>query len=173
MTWFKLYCRCVHVTKSWHCPCNSSISMRSYHNLNFIKDLTRKYAFFWKVALVQVQQLGTDTRYKLEILHQCGKRVKTKSQKVLGANSYICRSYRGKTGRGALGESWIGLKLNWQTFWKYQNLEIWFSENFDNSCQNGSEQQFYFFINFTHKKKNRETTRIHEKCLEKKIKPIL
>ena len=26
--------------------------------------------------------------------------VKTKSQKVLGANSYVCRSYRGKTGRG-------------------------------------------------------------------------
>ena len=25
--------------------------------------------------------------------------VKTKSQKVLGANSYLCRSYRGKTGR--------------------------------------------------------------------------
>ena len=30
---------------------------------------------------------------ELEILHQCGKRVKTKSQKVLGANSYVCRSY--------------------------------------------------------------------------------
>ena len=38
--------------------------------------------------------------YELEILHQRGKRVKTKSQKVLRANSYICRSYRGKTGRG-------------------------------------------------------------------------
>ena len=25
--------------------------------------------------------------------------VKTKSQKVFGANSYVCRSYRGKTGR--------------------------------------------------------------------------
>ena len=111
MTWFKLYCRCVHVTKSWHCPCNSSISMRSYHNLNFIKDLTRKYAFFWKVALVQVQQLGTDTRYKLEILHQCGKRVKTKSQKVLGANSYICRSYRGKTGRGPFCLSRVNIRI--------------------------------------------------------------
>ena len=36
--------------------------------------------------------------YKLEILHQSIKRVKTK---VLGANSYVCRSYRGKTGRDA------------------------------------------------------------------------
>ena len=35
----------------------------------------------------------------LEILQQCDKRVKTKSQRVLGANSYVCRSYREKTGR--------------------------------------------------------------------------
>ena len=52
--------------------------------------------------------------YGLEILHQCGKRAKTKSQKVLGANSYDCRSYRGKSGRGGLFAphpfpSWIGL----------------------------------------------------------------
>ena len=52
------------------------------------------------VVLVQVQQFGTGTMYELEILHQCGKRFKTKSQKVLGANSYVCRIYRGKTGRG-------------------------------------------------------------------------
>ena len=35
---------------------------------------------------------------KLKILHQSVKRVN--SQKVLGGNSYVCRSYRGKTGRG-------------------------------------------------------------------------
>ena len=34
------------------------------------------------------------------MLHQCGKRVKTNSQKVLWANSTVSRSYRGKTGRG-------------------------------------------------------------------------
>ena len=38
--------------------------------------------------------------YGLKILRHCGKRVKTKSQKVLEANSYVCRSYRGKTGWG-------------------------------------------------------------------------
>ena len=38
----------------------------------------------------------------LEILHQCGKRVKTNSQKIFGADSYICGSYRRKTGRGGL-----------------------------------------------------------------------
>ena len=37
----------------------------------------------------------------LEILCRCGKRVITKSQKVLGANSYVCISYRGKSGRVA------------------------------------------------------------------------
>ena len=43
----------------------------------------------------QVQQFGTGTRYGLEIVHQFAKRVKTKSQKISGANSYVCRSYRG------------------------------------------------------------------------------
>ena len=55
----------------------------------------------------------TGNRYGLEPLHQCGKRVKIKSQKVLGANSQVCRSYRRKadTGRGAFwpSPSWIGL----------------------------------------------------------------
>ena len=44
----------------------------------------KKIHFFWGVVLVQVQQFGTSTRYGIEILHQSGKRVKTKSQKVLG-----------------------------------------------------------------------------------------
>ena len=52
------------------------------------------------MVLVEVQYFGTAFRYGLETLHQCGKRVKTKSQKVLRANSYVCRSYRGKTGSG-------------------------------------------------------------------------
>ena len=41
----------------------------------------------------------TDTRHNLEVLHQCGKRVKNKCQKVLGANFYVCRNDRRKTGR--------------------------------------------------------------------------
>ena len=40
--------------------------------------------------MVQVQSFGTGPRYKLEILHQSVERVKNKSQKVLGANSYVC-----------------------------------------------------------------------------------
>ena len=50
--------------------------------------------------MVQVPNFGDGTRYELEILHQCGKRVKSKCRKVLGTSSYVCRSYRGKTVRG-------------------------------------------------------------------------
>ena len=46
--------------------------------------------------------LLTDTKYELEILQQCGSRVRIKSQKVVGANSYIWRNQRGKTGYGGL-----------------------------------------------------------------------
>ena len=53
------------------------------------------------MLLVQVQQFGTGNRYGLEILHKCGKGVETKIHKVFGATSYVCRSYMGKTGRGA------------------------------------------------------------------------
>ena len=41
------------------------------------------------MLLAQVQQFGIGTRYGLEILHQSGKRIKTKSQEVFGANSYV------------------------------------------------------------------------------------
>ena len=53
------------------------------------------------MVLIQVQEFGTWTRYGVEILRKCGKMVETKTQKGLGANSYICRSYKEKTGRGA------------------------------------------------------------------------
>ena len=49
-----------------------------------------------------IKKYATGTRHSLENLHQYGKRVKIKSQKVFGATSYVCRSYRGKTGRGVV-----------------------------------------------------------------------
>ena len=59
-------------------------------------------SLFLRVGLGSSSIVANDTRYELEILDQCGIRVKTKSQKVLGAYSYFCRSYRGKTGREGL-----------------------------------------------------------------------
>ena len=56
------------------------------------------------MVLVQVQQFGNSTRYEIlnEILRRYDKRIETKSQKVLGDKSYVCVSYRGKTGRGPI-----------------------------------------------------------------------
>ena len=62
------------------------------------KDFTRKKTRGDSCGefLVQAQSFGIDTRYCHENLHQLSKKVKTKSQKVLGANSYVCRSYSEK-----------------------------------------------------------------------------
>ena len=68
---------------------------------------------FWREVLVQGQSFGTGTKYGLEILNPCSKRVKTKSLKVFGANSNICRGYRKKNGReGELFGSPIQNKVN-------------------------------------------------------------
>ena len=48
--------------------------------------------------MVQAQQLEIGTRYGLEILHQCGGRVKTKTQKISEANFYVCRETTGRRG---------------------------------------------------------------------------
>ena len=68
--------------------CDQNLVTLPFYNLSFKR-------------IDQGQLFGTGTRYGLNVLRHCGKRVKIKSQKVLGVNSYVCRSYRGKTGRGA------------------------------------------------------------------------
>ena len=56
------------------------------------------------------------TRYGLEILHQCGKRVKTRIQNVLGVYSNVSRSFRGKTVRGLFTPPTLNMvKIN--VFW--------------------------------------------------------
>ena len=88
--------------------------------------------------MVQVQWFGTGARYGLEILRQCGKMVKTKSQKVLSPNSYVCRGWRGKSGRGHFcPPSWIG--LIW--FFTFNKMSLILTES---SCQNNK----LFFMNF-------------------------
>ena len=66
---------------------------------SILKAFDQRNQFFEGWSLVQIQWLGTGTRYSVEILYQCGKEVETKIQKVSGANSYICKSYWGKSGR--------------------------------------------------------------------------
>ena len=75
---------------------NSNISMREV--IKIIKIRSEKY-FFLRGALRSSSIIWDCLRCDLKILHQVGKRIKTKSQKLLETNSNVCRSYRGKTGR--------------------------------------------------------------------------
>ena len=56
-----------------------------------------KTTFFEGYSWFRFNNLG------FEILHKCGKRFETKSEKVLGVNSNVSGSYRGKPGRGGGG----------------------------------------------------------------------
>ena len=62
--------------------------------------MTRKTVFFEGLSWFKFHNLGLALGANLKF-YTSVKRVKTKSQKVLGANSYVCRSCWGKTGRGA------------------------------------------------------------------------
>ena len=55
--------------------------------ISILYGFDQRNHFLCGLVLVPVQQFGTGARYGLGILHQCGKRVKTNSQKVFGANS--------------------------------------------------------------------------------------
>ena len=82
-----------------------SISVRKVIITSILQGFDQKNCFFWGVVLVQVQWYETGTRYELEILHYCIISVKPKIQKVIGANFYVCRSYKEKTGREAFPPS--------------------------------------------------------------------
>ena len=76
------------------CSCDQSLVTVAFlwdklSQPQFYKDLARRTAFFEWWSWFRLNNLGLPL--KLEILHQCGKRVKTKSQKVSGTNSYVCK----------------------------------------------------------------------------------
>ena len=62
--------------------------------------------------------IGNDTRHRFQILPNV---VKVLKLKILGDNSYICRSYRGKTSMETvfLPQFWIGLKITHRFFMKF------------------------------------------------------
>ena len=97
----KLTCdsNCIAHVFMWPKFRNSSMSVREVIITSILKGFDEKNRFFGGIVLVQVQ-FGTGTRCELEILHQCGKRFESNSQKVLGANLYVCKSCSEKTGRG-------------------------------------------------------------------------
>ena len=65
-----------------------------------ITSILPQQPIFLRGALGSSSIIGTGTRYDLEILHKCGKKVETKSQNILESNPYIYRGYSRKTGRG-------------------------------------------------------------------------
>ena len=83
---------------------DSSIYMREVNiyiyiyislNLNFTRIWPKKPTCFEGWFYFKFNNLGGQYLRPWN-LHQCGKRVKIKSQKVLEANSNVCRSYMGK-----------------------------------------------------------------------------
>ena len=94
---------------------NSSICIREVIITSIYKDLTRKTAFFGGWSWLKFNDLGLAPGTNLKFYASLSKGLKLilTFQKALGANSYVCRSYRGKTGRGPFcpppPPSWIGL----------------------------------------------------------------
>ena len=88
------------------CSCDQSLATVAFvweklSQPQFYKDLTRETAFlggggwgWWSWFKFNNLGLALGTNLKF---YTSGKRVKNKSQKVLGANSYVCRSYTGKS----------------------------------------------------------------------------
>ena len=70
---------------------NSSVSMGKVIIALVLLGLDQKKQYFWGVLLTEVQYFRSGSRYGLEILHQCSKRVKTQNKKVLEDNSNVCK----------------------------------------------------------------------------------
>ena len=91
---------------------NSSISMREVIMNSILKGFYQKNHFFEGSSLFKFNSLVLTLGIFLKCHISVAKGLQLKV-KVLGANSYVCRSYRGRTGREAfLGPPFlIGLKL--------------------------------------------------------------
>ena len=67
------------------------------------------------LSFFKLNNLGLAVAMAWKLYTSVGKGLKLKVRKFLEANSYVSRSYRGKTGRG-LSPSWIELTLLFQLF---------------------------------------------------------
>ena len=89
--------------------------MRKVIITSILSGFHHKNHFFDGYSLFNFNRLRVALGIALKFYTSVEKNVETKSQKVLDANSYVCRSYRGKTGSGGGGafcphpESWVGL----------------------------------------------------------------
>ena len=74
--------------------------MREVIVTSILKRFDKKKQFFEGYFWFKFNNLGLALGMALKTKYQRGRKVKIKSQKFSGANSYICKSYKGKTGRG-------------------------------------------------------------------------
>ena len=89
------------ITVFWKKGYGVIIFVHDVTNQILLQGFDQKSHFFEGCSWIKFNNLELALGMALT-LHQCDKKVKTKSQKVLRANSYICISYRGKIGRGCL-----------------------------------------------------------------------
>ena len=80
---------------------NSSISMRDVIIALILEEFDQKTAFSEGWYWFKFNNLRLILGTNLKSYSSVEKGLKLKVRKFLGANSYVCRSYKGKTGRGA------------------------------------------------------------------------
>ena len=104
---------------------NSSISVREVIITSIFQGFDEKNHFFEGWSWFMFNNLGLALGTNLKFYTSVKKELKLKVGEFWGANSYVCRSYREKTGRGPFWpppphlSSWIGLrKLNKLTYKK-------------------------------------------------------
>ena len=86
---------------------NSIICIREVIITSILKGFDQKNRFFDRWSRFKFNNLGLALGTNLKFYTSLSKGLKLKNQKVLGANFYVCRSYREKTGRG--GAFWCPL----------------------------------------------------------------
>ena len=89
------------ITVFWKKGYGVIIFVHDVTNQILLQGFDQKNHFFEGCSWIKFNNLELALGMALT-LHQCDKKVKTKSQKVLRANSYICISYRVKIGWGCL-----------------------------------------------------------------------
>ena len=94
---------------------NSSISMRDVIIALILEEFDQKTAFSEGWYWFKFNNLRLILGTNLKSYSSVEKGLKLKVRKFLGANSYVCRSYKGKTGKGVFlpppqaPSFWVGL----------------------------------------------------------------
>ena len=83
----------------WSCDQSLQFYERSYRKL--FSEFDQKNTFFEGWSWFKFNNLGLALGIALEFFAGLAKGLKLKVRKLWGGNSYVRRSYRGKTGRGA------------------------------------------------------------------------